>query len=203
MNFLVDLDKRCFKIDELNARTMIFGYLKNGKRVYQAIWCATFKKKQEIFYRLMTFYETPKRFKRSNIGQKLESESLTILMKYIVKLDNIYHIENDISLYEIICNNGLFDIWHPEAPYDRFYESKNVKKDPSTYCKILLLRVYEIHEELKEHDLCRTDRYDHLRSDCSIGNNRTVVVKNPVISDTEFNKIKFLLEDSIKDYQLS
>ena len=100
--------------------------------------------------------------------------------KYVASLVAKYHIKNTIEIWKDICNNDLFDIWEPEAPY------KNILKkgDPL----ILLLRVYELDEEYPYV----SDNGDHshkLYGDGILG------LKEPVIEDENFIKMHKKLDE--------
>lgn len=188
----VILSKRCFKIDKSNAKAMIFGFEKDEQTFHQAIYCDVVEKP---FPMLITLNRSPTKFQLSQIGFELNAESpynkFSIPYKYIVLLDSVYPIKNDLRLWERVCNNGLFDIWDPSAPFKRFNDSVSLRN------KIILLRIYEIYEEFDEIEIEPvSDRIDHITSN----RNLEVTLKNPVINDEEFKKIKELLENSLKDY---
>ncbi len=189
----IKLDKRCFKIDRINASAMISGYEKNGKIIHQAIYLEV---KRNPFPMLLSFFKKPPRFDLSPTGKKINIDSFSISHKYIAVLDSEYFIENDIRLWEILCNNGLFDIWQAEAPYKRFL---NAKTNASQY-RILLLRIYEIENEFKQDEVVVTSnhRVDHITKD-----NREITIKKPVINDKEFQRIKSLLINLIKPPDLA
>lgn len=186
------LNKRCFKIEKENAQAMIDGYDFNGKHIYQAIYCDVINKP---FPMLITLNKHSSKFTLSEFGrQQLNPESFKIPYKYIAVYDSEYFIINDIQLWKNVCNNGLFNIWSPYAPYKRFSESK---KDSSEY-RILLLRIYEIIEEFSEEEIYSpSNRIDHL-----IAENRKVTIKAPLIDDISFLKIKTLLQKSVEPYRI-
>lgn len=102
--------------------------------------------------------------------------------KYVASLVAKYHIKNTIEIWKDICNNDLFDIWEPEAPY------KNILKkgDPL----ILLLRVYELVEEYpSEYVPDNGDRSHKLDGDGILS------LKKPVIEDENFIKIHKRLDE--------
>lgn len=191
----MQLNKRCFKIDKTNAKAMIDGYLKNGMRVHQSIWCAV----DEIpFPALVTLNRTKTKFPMSREGEQLHPDFYTIPYKYIAKLPRPhfqYFIKNDMNLWEILCSNGLFDVWIADAPYMRFANSKS----PRSSFRIQLVRIYEINEVFRESDIRHvSDRIDHL---CAA--NTEVTIKRPVISDEEFERMRNHLEESVAEFLIS
>ena len=185
----MEVDKMCLKIDKPNAYAMIIGYPKNQRVNHQSIWCAVKDLPYPMlitFNRSRTHYLLSAKFKHKNL------EKVSIKYQYIATLDSQYFIKNDIKMWEVVCNNGLFDIWHPESPFTRFDESK---RDPSNY-RIQLLRVYEIENPFHENDIQNSSsRIDHI-----IKKSRYVKIKQPVINDSDFASIKNLLKSSVKDY---
>jgi hypothetical protein len=192
MDRQVELSESCFKIDKTNAKAMIKGFPKDGELRYQAIWCDIDEKPLPM---LITLNQWPSQYKRyeSEIGKGLKSNSFSIPYKYIAKVEKQYFIKNDMKLWKTICNNGLFDIWQPIAPSERY---KKLKTEPSKY-RILLLRIYEIWEEFDPREI------NIARKDTLKAKERRVTIKKPVIDDVEFTRIKSLLEHSIRDYQIS
>jgi hypothetical protein len=181
----MEIATRCFKIDRPNAFAMISGYYKNGRLNRQAIWCAV---TAPPFPMLITLQRSPTPFRVSEVYRLGNVEEFSMPYKYIACLDSEYPIKNDIGLWQKVCTNGLFDIWDPIAPYSRFADCKS---DPSRF-RIQLLRVYEIAEEFDKADVVPlSSRVDKLTT------KRTVTIKEPVISDEEFLRIKSLLKESV------
>ncbi len=185
------LDKRCFKIDRTNAKAMLEGFFKNGKKVRQSIYCDV---RAKPFPMLLTLHRTKTRFMRSDLGDSLKPDDFSIPFKFIVDLDSEYFIKNEIRLWEILCHNSLFDVWDPRAPFSRFGEAKT---DPSKY-RILLLRLYETYEEYHQSDVIHVNNID----DELIAANKKVTIKKPIIPNEEFQKIKKLLKKSVAKYLL-
>ncbi len=182
----------CFKIERSNAYAMIRGLPKDGQIIHQSIYCAV---KEWTFNppRLITLHRRPTKYKVNELYGYLRTEHCVIPYKYIATLVNEYHIENSPKLWERICGNGLFDIWDPVAPYDRF---KLCKSDPSKY-RILLLRIFEIDKEFDKNEICWPNtRLDRLKS-----KDRHVKIKEPVIKNAEFSKLQLLLEESISGFR--
>lgn len=190
----MELKRSCFKIDQPNAKAMIEGFRdKDGKYVRQSIWLDVESKQ---FPMLVTLNRTRTKFrtKLSDCGTNLYSDDYSIKHKFIVHLDSVYFVRNDMSLWMDVCSNGLFNIWKPEAPFSRFEDSES---DGAKY-RIFLLRLYEIYGEFKQHEVKPAGkRIDHLESA-----NRNVAIKRAILSDEEFRKTKKLLEDSVRMYLL-
>lgn len=189
MNKVV-LNRDCFKICKNNAKAMIEGFEKNGKLIHQCIYCEV---KNKQFPKLITLNKGNTRFTLSEIGKQLDAGFYSIPYKYIASLEKEYFINYNSKIWEKICNNGLFDIWEPEAPHNRFGESEL----NSNQFRILLLRIYEIEEEFNKSEVREGGARHHIIT----RNNLNVTIKRPIISDEEFNRIKELLEESIKEYQ--
>lgn len=183
------LNRRCFKIDKTNAMVMIEGFNKDGKHIHQSIYCDVTEKP---FPMLITLNRSPTRFIRSNLGDSLHPESFSMEYKYIAFLEEQYFIENNINLWNELCSNGLFDVWNPCSPKQRFDEAGS---HSSTY-RILLLRVYEINDVFERNEIrYSSSRIDHIKRE-----GLRVTLKRPIIDDEEFKRIKTLLESSIEKY---
>ena len=140
----VDINERTLKVERQNAKAMVEGFLKDSERFYLSIFTAHARAKsiQHEFYKYPKLIENINRanpkiiFPLSQIGKQLKAEKYVIPRKYIAVLDRIFHIKNEIRVWEELCTNGIFDIWEPEAPYNSL---KN-KKDPM----ILVFRIFQI-----------------------------------------------------------
>lgn len=168
---------------------MIDGYLRNGALNRQAIWCAV---RDAPFPMLITLNRTRTKFRMSSIGKRITSVDYSIPYKYVADLDSEYFIKNDHKLWETICNNGLFDVWIPDAPYKRFADAKS---DRSKF-RIQLIRIWQIKEEFTEDEIKYGDHFDHL-----ISCDRSVTPDKPVVTDDELKKIKSLLISSVKNFR--
>ncbi|MFH0796962.1 MAG: DUF1802 family protein [Candidatus Omnitrophota bacterium] len=180
-------------MERVNAKAMINGFEKNGRIIHQAIYLNA----NGGFPKLITLQKhNYRKFRMSEVGGNLNSDSFSIPYKYVALLKSTYIVKNEMGLWEKICHNGLFDIWKPEAPNKWCNEHSD-----QTKCKILLIRIWETTEELPEEKIKPTGHCgrwaDLTREDC------TVTLKKPVIGDEEFLQIKNLLQDTIKDYQIS
>ncbi len=199
---MINISSNCFKVDKPNYVALTEGFSVNGNRFNQSIWCDV---EVKPFPMLLTIQKCKAR-KSYVLNSNCKSYDLTryftafndfsrpIEYKYIAEYVNQYHIENDMRLWETICNNGLFDIWDPIAPFRRF---DTCKSHPSSF-RIILIRVYEIeipiHTSIINRDLRLTDRiFDYSKL--------SVTTKRPIISDTDFQVLKEKLENSIYNFR--
>ncbi|MFH2067676.1 MAG: EVE domain-containing protein [Pseudomonadota bacterium] len=187
MDNKITLSEQCLKVGKLDGKAMIQGFEKDGKTIHQSIYCT---KNKKLFPALITVNKgaSPYEKHKSAIGKSINDKNFILPRKYIAVFDSEYEINNDSSLWEVVCNNGLFDVWLPEAPLSFFSKSKNDSQN-----KILLLRIYEINEEFKQGDIKAKTAYD----DKLIKRNREVTIKKPIVTDNEFQRIKELLIQSI------
>ncbi|MBN3033778.1 MAG: DUF1016 family protein [Candidatus Saganbacteria bacterium] len=185
----IKLVSECLRIDSANAKAMIEGVIKNGKIIHQCIYCLAKPKK---FPKLITLESSPTKYTLSRIGQDLRSDDYKMPFKYVACLEKEYFIKNDIHLWNIVCKNGLFDIWEPEAPYQRY---KGSKLHPKGF-NIALLRIYEIDRVFTDDDIRKTVFFHHIKSDDLL-----VELVHPLVSDEEFQNTKSLLEKSIMGYE--
>jgi len=189
----ITLSERCFKIDGINAAGMIEGFEKNGEIFNTSIWCDVLLKP---FPMLITLNRRQTSYKPSSLVKEINLEDYK--HKYIAVYDSQYHIKNDERLWDTICHNGLFDIWRPESPYTRFADPKRCTSPPSEF-RIVLLRIWEIEEEIKKEKIIprgHNGRFANIPSD-----SLKVTLKRQIINDEKFEEIKNLLKDSIENYQ--
>lgn len=185
----ITLSERCFKIDGFNAAGMIEGFEKNGETSNTSIWCDVILKP---FPMLITLKKRPTSYESSSLVREIKLEDYK--HKYIAVYDSQYPIKDDERLWDTICHKGLFDIWKPEAPHKRFSRPKC--KSPSSKFRIVLLRIWEIEEEIKKEKIIpigHNGRFANLSSD-----SLEVILKRPIIDDKKFEEIKNLLKESIK-----
>jgi len=189
----VILNQTCFRIDWPNAKALISGFTKGGKKYHQAIYCFTGIPK---FPALIVYNESKSRFELSNSGENLNSHNFLPPLKYIAYLDTRYQIRNDIKLWENVCNNGLFDIWLPIAPYKRFDEAS-----PDKPHYIGLLRIYEIENSFNQNDILQN--VNKRNPPKIVQNKLSVDLIRPVLSNEQFLNRKLSLEDSIKPFLIN
>lgn len=188
----MELQQCCFKIDKANAKAMIEGVpAGNGKVVHQCIWLDV---KTKSFPMLVTLNKAPSRFEPnlSPTGILLNSSDYHIDNRYIAFLEAEFFVKNDMALWETVCNNGLFNIWSPEAPYLRFSNCKSAEDK----FRICLVRLYEIFESYGPDDIfAATHRIDHL-----ISSSRNVTIKRPILDDEQFEDTRKLVFDCLSPY---
>jgi len=185
----MQLSPTCLKIDRPNAKAMLHGFRKGGKLQRQSIWLAV---RDRTFPALITLQHAPTRFKVSRTGKEMDPANFATPLKYIAGLDCEYFIRNEMTLWETLCSNGLFDIWEPEQPYLRFAQGKS---EPAKF-RIQLLRIYEIDREFSTGDI----RFVSTRVDRLVSPRREVAIRRPLIPDDEFDALKDLnrLGDGVK-----
>jgi len=189
----IKLSPNCFKIDKPNFTALTKGFLKDGNRIHQAIWWDV-KRKQ--YPTLFTLQKSNARhdYPLSEIGVEFNDAIRPNEYKHIADLVEEYYIDNTIELWERLCSNGIFDIWLPEAPFNRF---KNAKAKPTQY-RIALLRVYEIEETFQKDDIIAASPYlDKIKDTSKL----TVTVKRPIIDDVKFKELKELLENTLTEFK--
>jgi len=198
------ISTNCFKVDKPNYIALTEGFSVNGSQYKQSIWCDV---EQKLFPMLLTMQKSKVR-KDYPLNKNCKSFDKTqdfstfndlyrptnFQYKYIAEFVNQYFIENKKNFWEIICNNGLFDIWSPEAPLNRFANCKS----PVFKFRIILLRVYEIENPISyteiNRDLRLTDRFLNYSK-------LNVKIKRAVIGDEQFLQLKNKLDKSINDYR--
>lgn len=186
-----EINPATLHVERVNAKAMVEGFEKNGKRHYLSILTAhsranslvrNFRKVPKLITSHAQKY--PKKiYPMSEIGKELNSEKYKIDKKYVAILDTIYPIKNKLSLWEKICTSDIFDIWKPEAPF----ESVLYKNLP----QIMLIRVCEIYQNVNTEKA--TDRYRHVL------NPEEVTIKRFIINNNEFESIRDKLESVIED----
>ena len=188
----IELHQVCFKIDKANAKAMIEGVTTDdGSLIRQSIWLDV---KSKHFPMLVSTNKSPSRFNRllSASGISLQPEDYEPRLKYVADLDSEYFVRNEMGLWDILCKNGLFNIWTPEAPYLRFAQAK-VDSDKFRIC---LLRLYEIDREFVADDVIPvTNRIDHLKS-----TRKKVITIRPMISESDFGRLRNLLIHSVTPF---
>lgn len=163
---------------------MIEGFKKEGKRLQQCIYCLG----RSMPAGLIILNKHPSRFELSRIGLNLDAENYEIENKYVAHQVKSYKIINVSELWHKLCSNGLFDIWEPIAPFNKYNENA----DPSNF-SISLLRVYELEEPVPDEFVTINDRNASLK--CPI----QAKIKKPIVTDKDFKEIKEKLENALKE----
>lgn len=173
---LLNINTQTLKVEKQNAIALTQGFLKESKRYYSSIFTAhqNSKSMQKQFRqvpKLLTSFRTRPRpeYPLSVIGKDLHAEGYELRGKYVAILDRIFHIRNNIRIWERLCNNGVFDIWEPEAPYN----SLSNKIDPM----ILLLRIFEIDYDFS-NEIAKGRYVDRIAG-------RKVGIVRPIIPNNE------------------
>ena len=113
-------------------------------------------------------------------------EQFPLPHKYVAILNSIFYLKKEvhdnrgIEIWGVLCNNGIFDIWEPAAPYHRltgyFDMQRGGKKKTIMKPQILLLRVFELDRTLSvEHRHAPKDWVT------SSGDGAPLTLKRPVI----------------------
>ncbi len=144
---LIDVNEVTLKVERQTAKAMIEGFVKGSNRYYVSIYTAHSKawSIQHEFRRDPKLIDNNisakpnKIYPLSQIGMQLDAEKYEIPKQYIAVLDRVFHIKNEIKLWEELCTAGIYDIWEPEAPYNSLKD----KKDP----RILVLRTFQIDHD--------------------------------------------------------
>ncbi len=141
----IKINSYALKVERQNATAMTEGFWKDNKHYYVTISTAHKKaKSMQKYFKTIPKILVQKRRKRrpeyllSSIGKKLNVSNYKD--KYVAVLDRIFHIKNNINIWNKLCLNGVFDIWEPKAPFN----SLNGKTDQM----ILLLRIFQIDCDL-------------------------------------------------------
>ena len=155
-------NEKTLKVERRNALGMIEGFHNiQGQRFFSTIFTAheTAKSLQGNFRSKLITDIRPKLITLIKKHKKKYVPNFRILDKYAVKnyqhkytyvafLDRIFHIKNSYDIWEKLCNNGIFDIWDPIAPYNSLIDEDTQieKKDPM----ILLLRIFEVENDFSQ-----------------------------------------------------
>jgi len=178
------INSHTLKVEKENAYAMISGFEKNGKQYHISIYTAdkeaqslknNFRKRPK----LLTIFKGPPReaFPLSCIGKELRVDNWELKAKYLAVLDRIFHIHNCLEIWEVLCHNGIFDIWEPEAPFRRL-GGRESDRDPM----ILLLRIFKIKEDLSDKIEAKVDYYHTVQS-------QIVHIIQPIVPNKYFTGI--------------
>ena len=185
------INSHTLKVEKENALAMVEGFWKDNQLYYVTIFTAhrratSLRNDFRQTPKLLTTKNYPPRpeYPLSEIGKALQRRNYQHATQYLAILDTIYHIENDIRLWNVLCADGTFDIWHPKAPFN----SLDGKTDPM----ILLLRIYQIDDDFSGELIDKY--YSHVVEP------REVCLLEPVLPNDEFRDLKKELKFSLEDW---
>jgi hypothetical protein len=148
-NGFIRVNTHSLKVEKENFKAMIDGFWKNGRQYYVTIFTShkDAKSIQNNFFHLPKVLTTKRgnprpEYPLSEIGKSLKSKEYNPPARYVAVLDRMLHIENDINIWDELCQDGIFDIWQPVAPFN----SLQGKQDPT----ILILRIFEANKDFSE-----------------------------------------------------
>ena len=164
------INKMTLKIEPENAWGMIEGFKKNENYYFTSIYTSHKGAKSmqgdfEHYPKVITLSKKPSsKYKvKSNIVYQpvVNKFKQNFKNRYVAVLDRIFPISNKPSIWEKLCNNGIFDIWDPTAPENslRDKDSRIEKENP----RILLLRVFEVDHDFSDEIVIANDFIDHVR----------------------------------------
>ena len=187
----VKLNELDLKLEKVNAIAMRNGFFKDATQHHVTIFMAhdgawALKNNFCKNPKLITLKKSDNpRYVPSNIGRTLLRSPYTHEMNCVAILDTKFHISNSKDVWRTLCNNGIFDIWLPSAPFNRL----DGKKDPM----ILLLRICEVNHDFSNQLYCKNTRVNGINGD------RFVKIKMPIIQNAEFLIIKDKIKKSLGD----
>jgi len=169
--------KMTFKIEPENAWGMIEGFHKKNEHYYVSIYAADPK---AVSLR-GNFKDYPKLLTKSkksrddfppnrNIIDRNAVNNFQLKSRYVAVLDRIFLINNNIGIWNKLCNNGIFDIWDPRAPNNRLID----KEDPM----ILLLRIFEVDNDFSKDVIIQKTFWDKVQRTAPLQFIRPIIPKN-------------------------
>lgn len=145
-NGFIRINSHTLKVERENFKAMIDGFWKNGRQYYVTIFTSHKEAKsiQNDFVHLPKVLTTKRgnprpEYPLSETGKSLKSKEYNPPAKYVAVLDRMLHIENNINIWNELCQDGIFDIWQPVAPFNSLED----KQDPT----ILILRIFEMNKD--------------------------------------------------------
>ena len=168
---VVQIPREVPKIERENAWAMTNGFYKDGNLYYVSIFTAGengvilkngFADRGRFIPKVLSFkVSQEKQYPVSNLGVRMGvsdyAQQFSLTHRYVAILDRIFYIKKEfhdirgIELWKDMCNNGVFDIWEPIAPYHRltgFFDLEKGGQKVITRPQILLLRVFELNNPL-------------------------------------------------------
>lgn len=196
---LVQIPRATPKVERENAWAITNGYRKSAGLYYVSIFTALedavilkngFTERDRFIPQLLSYRTSQEeQYPVSKWGLLMGVSDYThpflLLHRYVAILDRIFYIKKEfhddrgMELWEVLCNNGIFDIWEPVAPYHRLtghFDLERGGKKNIMRPQILLLRVFELDRTLGvEHRKTHTDLV------VSSGDGTPLTLKKPVI----------------------
>lgn len=201
-------NEMALKVERQNAWAMIEGFRKKDEHFYVSIFTAHRRAKSiqrnfQQYPKLITLIRQPKSYYSLNydIVNQPEFSKYQHKYRYIAVLDRIFHITNKISIWNELCNNGIFDIWSPNAPYNSLIDQKTglEKEDPM----ILLLRIFEIENGFEEEEIKFGAQIDHVRKQVKLHIIRPVIPQNQYDKFSKTFKGTYYFDDIINKIRKS
>ncbi|SPF38531.1 hypothetical protein SBDP1_200015 [Syntrophobacter sp. SbD1] len=206
----VELAQTSLHVEKVNAQAMIEGYKDNlGIHRHVSIFAATgrataMQNDFRRFPKLITRHKGDRSLRdypMSVVGKNLNDSPYIHKLKYIAMLDTIFYLNEvdvnnkvDMKMLKDLCTSGIFDIWEPIAPHNRFLDKKfNAKQSPM----ILLVRIWELERDFRPSEIdTGITTYWHT----IIGNTYIEAVR-PILSDAIFRSMKDLITSKILPYK--
>lgn len=198
----VSLPRQTLKIERENALAMSKGYHENSDLLYVSVYASgedavalrnDFDNRKGYVPKVLSYRTSQEpNYPISSVGRSMGvsdySRPFSLPYKYVAIVDRIFFVQEDFifnidlhaDLWREFCKNGIFDIWEPDAPFNRWEgnfdlarSGKKVIKSP----QILLLRIFELDKPIMvKHRKTYTD---------TVMPGEDVYLKRPIIP---FNK---------------
>lgn len=196
---VVQIPSEVPKIERENAWAMTSGFQKDGDLYYVSIFTAAenalflrnnFDARGRFIPRILVCTRSrDEQYPISKLGSLMGvsdySQPFRLNPRYVAILDRIFYIKKEfhdfkgMDLWQELCNNGIFDIWDPVAPFHRLtgnFDLQKTGKKTVRRPQILLLRIFELdHPLVVKHRKTRTDLV------IGGGNGTPLNLKRPII----------------------
>jgi hypothetical protein len=190
---IVNLPTKTLKVERENAWAMTRGYRRrsDNKWYYVSIFTAgeravslqdDFDKRSGYVPKILSYRKHPEpRFPVSqdgaDMGHSNYKQSFPLPHRYVAILNSIFYVDKEFhtnrgekDIWGVLCNNGVFDIWEPVAPYNRLTGlfDEGTRKKEIMKPQILLLRVFELDRALMVEDGLKRPIIPYDRDDKSL-----------------------------------
>jgi hypothetical protein len=189
------------KVERENAWAMTVGYSKSNKLNYSTIFTAlkdgwalknSFTAKSRYIPKVLSYRNSKEpNYYVSVMGLSMGvsdyDQPFSLPHKYVAILDRIFYIneqfhkERGMELWNMLCGNGIFDQWNPSAPFNRLTGNFDVERGGEKEVKepqILLLRVYELDKTIRVQN--KHAHIDTITEDiCDLKLKQPVIPYNP------------------------